>query len=184
MQEFTIWDSQIDLADWEDYFSDEEVLEAYGRELDEWEKYRIAEELNGDYLDDERMNLNIELPEDIVVIASLGLWNGRRGAYKLLRGNISNCLYPTYDFAKFYVDEKMDLCGQESHHDGTNYYTYRMWKPGISHTTRRNFLRKVIDGTVTRRDITRVTKRLGDYVNDVYGFYTPKTRKKSAAAAA
>ncbi len=46
-------------------------------------------EINGDYLDDERMNLDVQLSQPILVIADLGLWHGRRMGYKEIpSGNI------------------------------------------------------------------------------------------------
>ena len=39
-------------------------------------------EINNRYLDDERVNLNIQLDQPILVIADLGLWNGRRPGYQ------------------------------------------------------------------------------------------------------
>ncbi|MGE4353904.1 MAG: hypothetical protein AB7D36_07465, partial [Oscillospiraceae bacterium] len=51
-------------------------------------------EINGEYLSDERMNLNIQLPRSIIIIADLGLLNGRFSAYKMIgSGNIRDCLY-------------------------------------------------------------------------------------------
>ena len=46
-------------------------------------------ERNGEYLDDERMNLDIQLDKPILVIVDLGLWNGRYSGYKEIKsGNI------------------------------------------------------------------------------------------------
>ena len=46
-------------------------------------------EINNRYLDDERVNLNIQLDQPILVIADLGLWNGRRTGYQeISSGNI------------------------------------------------------------------------------------------------
>lgn len=39
-------------------------------------------ERNSEYLDDERMNLDIQLDKPILVIVDLGLWNGRYSGYK------------------------------------------------------------------------------------------------------
>ena len=46
-------------------------------------------DLNHDYLEDERVNLNIQLPQPIICIADLGRWNGRFSGYKeIASGNI------------------------------------------------------------------------------------------------
>lgn len=54
--------------------------------------------------------------------------------------------------------------------DGTNHYLYRVFKPDVSDTRKKNFLEKVLRGTVTRADITRITQRLGDKIAEVYGW--------------
>lgn len=130
-----------------------------------------AERINADHLDDERANLNIPTENEIVVIADLGLWNGRRMAYKLLKGNVSNCLYFSRDGegGRWYCDS-YNLLGEEYHHDGTNYYTYRERRSDISYDAWKNFLNKLYDGTATKRDISRYTKSLLPYVKEVYGW--------------
>ena len=45
-----------------------------------WEMF--GDDLN-DWLADERMNLNWQIEGEIVAIASLGLWHGRRLGYKI-----------------------------------------------------------------------------------------------------
>ena len=72
-------------------------------------------------------------------------------------------------------DERMnldipDLCCEAIHHDGTDHYLYRVFKPDISDTRKENFLNKICRGTVTRADITRITRRLGDKIAEVYGW--------------
>ena len=133
-------------------------------------------ELNAEYLEDERANLNIEVGDEILIIASLGLWDGRKMAYKLLhKTNIKDCLTGTCgDYVTWFVDDRGDLMCRDIHHDGTNIYTYRAWKPGITETQKENFCEKVYQGTATRKDITRYTRKIGTYVADVYGW---KVRK-------
>ena len=72
-------------------------------------------------LDDERANLNIEVGEEIIIIADLGLWDGRHQAYKLLRStNIADCLTGTVgDYVTWFVDDRGDLMCRDCHHDGT-----------------------------------------------------------------
>ena len=130
-------------------------------------------ETNAEYLEDERANLDINVPEGIIAIADLGLWNGRRMAYKEIGDNISDCLYGTVrgqSSCTWYVDELGDLACEESHHDGTNHYIYRAWKPGVTYDQQDALLNKLYDGTATRRDITRYTRRLGDDIAEVYGW--------------
>ena len=61
-------------------------------------------ETNADYLSDERVNLNIQLSQPILVIADLGLWNGRRMGYKEIpSGNIRDCLSGGYDYTSLTI---------------------------------------------------------------------------------
>ena len=130
-----------------------------------------AYDLNYEYLADERINLDKKVDGEIVIIGDLGLWDGRRIGYKLLGNNIKDCFEMGRDCmeAEWYCD-RYDLAGVEHHHDGTNYYTYRMRKPNISETSWENFLDKIYRGVVTSKDITRYTKSLRPYIAEVYGW--------------
>ena len=134
-------------------------------------------ETNSDYLSDERVNLNIQLSQPIIVIGDLGLWHGRVMGYKEVpSGNIRDCLYADTDFTEWYVDRYGDLRADAAHHDGTNHYLYRVFKDGVSETQMDNFKAKLSHGRATRADITRLTRRLGDEIAAVYGFDIPKQR--------
>lgn len=172
-----IWsDIDLDLDDWD------ELREEYP-EYSEDDLYALAHEINGEYLDDERTNLDIQLSQPIVVIGDLGLWNGRRQGYKLIEsGNIKDCLYSDTDMTEWYVDRYGDLRADAVHHDGTNYYLYRVFKDGVTEAQKENLLEKVYRGRATRADITRVTRRLGDEIGRVYGWDFP-TRQVSERSA-
>ena len=158
-----IWSARPDFEDWK-----ADLREEYP-DVSEDDLYRIMYETNNEYLEDERANLNIRLPEEIVCIAELGLWNGRHSGYNIIGEYIADCLYSNYD-PTWFVDEYGDLRCDDIHHDGTNHYVYRMWKPGITESAKNTFLGKIYDGTVTRADIQRYTRRIGDYIADVYGW--------------
>lgn len=161
-----IW-SNINL-NYEDWRAD---LEEDHPDLSEDERYELMYQINADYLDDERMNLNVQLNEPILVIADLGLWNGRFCGYKeIASGNIRDCLFSDTDLTEWFVDGNGDMRADAIHHDGTNHYLYRAYKDGISDTQRENLKEKIYNGTATRADITRVTRRIGDEVAKVYGF--------------
>lgn len=165
MYRHVIWSSDVDVDDYKEWLEEEYP------DASETEKWELAEEANDMRLDDERENLNIQLNDDILVIANLGLWNGRHSGYKVLSsGNIKDCLYSNADYNTWYLDDRGDLCCDAVHHDGTNYYTYREWKPGVSEVQKENLLDKIYYGKATRRDITRVTRRLGDDIARVYGW--------------
>lgn len=132
--------------------------------------WRIMWETNAEYLEDERLNLDINVPEGIIAIADLGLWNGRRMGYKEVGYNINECLSSDTDYATWYVDDLGDLACEAIHHDGTNHYIYRAWKPGVTYDQADALLNKIYYGTATRKDITKLTRRLGDDIAEVYGW--------------
>ena len=161
MKKYIIWSSYVDPDDWEDYMdpnlTDEQIWGA------------IYEE-NSNLLMDERINLDIQLDDEIVIIANLGLWNGNFGGYHIVHsGNIKDCLCSSYD-PTWFVDQNGDFRCDETHHDGTNHFLYRTWKSGLSDAKKENFLNKCLDGKVTRRDITNMTMRIGDKIANVYGW--------------
>ena len=170
---------------WSDYALDYEdwrgVLESEYPDLSENERVAQMYEMNGDYLDDERANLNIQLPQPIIVIRDLGLWYGRRMGYKEIEsGNISDCLYSDTDYSTWYVDKLGDLRCDAIHHDGTNHYLYRTYKDGVRDSQIDLLKEKLYRGIATRADITRVTRRLGDDIAKVYGFSIPWQRQAAS----
>ncbi len=165
-----IWSNHyIDYEDWREY------LESEFPELTDDQRYYKMLEINDDYLNDERVNLNIQLSEPILLIADLGLWDGHHSGYKEIKsGNIRDCLYPNHDYATFYVDRLGDLRCEDIHHDGTNRYLFRVFKEGTSDEQRYNLEEKLFLGKATRADITRITRRLGDEIGKVYGWSFPQ----------
>lgn len=92
-------------------------------------------------------------------------------------GNIKECFYSDCDCNEWYVDKLGDLRCEAVHHDGTNYYLYRVFKDNVSEEQIENLKWKIYCGKATRADITRVTKRLGDDIAKVYNITVPKQRK-------
>ena len=142
-----IWSNEnLDYEDWRD-----SLAEDYP-DLTEAQREALMYELNADYLDDERTNLNIQLSQPILVIADLGRWNGRVMDYK------------------------------EIPSDGTNHYLYRTYKDGVTEEQIDRLKGKIYNGTATRADITRLTSRLGDEIARVYGWEIPKPKLKQQEA--
>ena len=174
-----IW-SNYDL----DYSDLKDDLEENYPELSEDERFDIMYEQNNDYLDDERCNLNIQLPRPILLIADIGKWDGRYNGYTEIKsGNIRDCLYSSMDYNKWYVDRYGDLRCDAVHHDGTNHYIYRVYKDGVSDTQIENLQWKILEGKATRADITRLTDRLGDEIGKVYGWEFPQRNVREAVGA-
>ena len=168
-----IWSNyDLDYENWRD------DLEAEYPDMSEEERISLMYEINGNYLDDERANLSIQLSQPILMIADIGRWNGRYSGYgEIKSGKISDCLYSELDYATWYVDKLGDLRCDAIHHDGTNHYLYRVYKPGIRESQIDLLKEKLYEGKATRADITRITRRLGDEIAKVYGFSIPKQRQ-------
>ena len=180
-----IWSNMnLEADDWRDGYK--EYLEINGLDddpNDEDKLYEYMVETNDEYLSDERINLNLQLSQPIIVIGDLGRWNGRVSGYKMIdSGNIKDCLYSDTDYTEWYVDKYGDLRADAVHHDGTNHYLYRVFKDGVTDTQIENLQDKIYNGKATRADITRVTKRLGDDIAGVYGFPIPKQRQPNEQA--
>lgn len=162
--EHIIWQNMdLDIEDYLDFLSEE-----YPEVTDENEQMDLITELNNLYLDDERENLDIQLGNPIIVIADLGLWNGRKSGYRIIKsGNIKDILSDqNCDYVKWYCDRyNCKFAGH--HHDGTNCYIYREVKDmdKIDILTE-----KLYNGTATQADITRYTKSIRPHIARVYGW--------------
>ncbi len=169
-----IWsDYYLDFEDWRE-FLEEEYPDYADHELVD-----IMYKTNDEYIDDERYNLDIPLNRTIIVIGDLGLWNGRRMGYKEIQsGNIKDCLYSDTDYSTWYVDKDGDLRCEAIHHDGTNYYRYRVYKRDVTDEQIEDLKEKLYCGRATEADILSVTDRLGDEIGKVYGWQFANETKK------
>lgn len=169
MTKHVIWQNyDVDPDDYQDFLE-----EYYPEVTDEYEKQRLVEDLNYEYLEDERLNLDIELGEQILIIADLGLWDGQHKGYReTIWSNIKDALQFESDceYAKFFVDEYGDLCSKQSHHDGTHELLYRTWKPTLSFWEREKFLEAIVADQLTTSMIDQYTNSIGKKVMEVYGW--------------
>lgn len=170
MKKHIIWSNMnLDIEDWRDSYK--EIAEENGWDEDtndDYNLYRYMIETNDMYLDDERMNLDKVVEGRILVIADLGLWNGRKSAYKIVgSGNIKDILGFTYDCAEFYGDG-YNIRGTEVHHDGTNHYLYRVIREDRNI---QNLLDDIYDGKeYTMKKLNYYTKSLYKDVAKIYGW--------------
>ena len=186
-RKYIIWSNEnLDTEDWKESFK--EFIEMNNLDIDpndEEKLHKYMVETNDEYLSDERINLNINVPgtDTILVIADLGFWDGRCSAYREIHADkISDCLYimdRDTDYATWYLDNRGDFCCDQIHHDGTNHLCYRAYKPNMTEAQKENLKAKLYIGTATRADITRVTQRLGDEIAKVYGWDIPKSKTES-----
>ena len=103
-----IWsDMHLDVDDWrEGYKEFLEINELDADPNDEQALYEWMEETNYDYLSDERVNLNVQLSQPIIVIGDIGRWNGRVMGYKdIPSGNIQDAKQ-FYEETYHFIEEK------------------------------------------------------------------------------
>lgn len=173
-----IWSNEnIDIDEYKENI-DPEIAE----DMTDSELWEAAYEENSFWLDDERANLNIQLDEEILVIANLGLWNGRHNAVKVIKsGKIADCLYDSCDYLTWYCDE-YNFRAEAAHHDGRNYYLYRAFRPGLSDEQKENFIDALRYNEANERMIRRYTVSLQPIIAKVYGWKIHDfTRKEKTA---
>jgi hypothetical protein len=173
-----IWsNTDLDLKDWIDDFK------ADYPDLSEEEYSAMMLERNGEYLSDERENLNIQIDDDILVIGDIGRWDGRRMGYKVIEtGKLSDCLSSECDYAEWYVDREGEFRGREIHHDGTNYMYYRKFKADADYDDRAELMDQIYHGVAKQEDIDRLTEKLGETVGAVYGWDFPTHKEEQVKA--
>lgn len=135
-----------------------------------WDDELDDPDMLGEYLEYERANLNVKLGAPIIVIADLGLWNGRRKGYKIINsGNIKDCLYDDCDYITWYCD-RYNFRAVACHHDGINRYLYRELRESLTFAQRENFLYKLVHNEANERMIRRYTKSIRPEIAKVYGW--------------
>ena len=164
MKRHVIWSNRnLDINDWKDFLEEE-----YPEVTDEYEQYELISEMNMEYLRDERCNLSEKVDGRILVIADLGLWDGRRQGYKILDNTISDILYDENgEYLEWYGDG-YNIKATVSHHDGTNYYEYRVIREDRNIE---NLLDAIYNGEeINRKKLNYYTKSLYPYIAKIYGW--------------
>lgn len=169
---------------WDELMSEEEeqelVQEFRGNpeydNMSEDELRSLANDLHSDYLEDEKANLSgIEVPNGLILTGSIQRWNGcHYGALvpENTPDTIAECLRGFCDcvsYLTFYVEDGEFLI-REAHHDGTNLYRVRAWKPEIDEDQKDEFWGDFYDGKDIGPQLEDMTFRVGDLIGDVYGW--------------
>ena len=167
-QKHIIWSNiDLDLDDWYDDLHEE--YPALGEEGLRDMMYQY----NFEYFSDAQSQLDMYVGSPILVLANLGLWDGRhRGFGEIKSGNIKDCMETDYEYAEWYVDENGEFASRQIHHDGTNYYRYRRYLPDATEDEIYDLKEKLYDGTATEDDLDAVTEPLGSLVGAVFGWNT------------
>ena len=158
----TIWSNDnIDIKDWEDFLEEE-----YPEVTDDYEKFRICSEMNDEYLEDEKMNLNKELGNQIVIIGEIERWDGRRHGYLFAGSTNLNGIFKHTcgDYCSWFVEDDELKC-IDAHHDGTNIYTYRLLKKDVTDDDFEDLAYDGLDNAVEK-----YTEPMGHYVKEIYGW--------------
>ncbi len=142
--------------------------------------YNKCYELSQFWYEDERTNLkSLDEDNELICIASLGLWDGRTNAYK---DNITSLTY-SLNYGKdiqeieTFVDDYGNLYQTAVHHDGQNHYLFRYLKNTLSDTQRENFLNKIYYGKITKKDISHYTRKAGLKIANMYGWKVKGVKK-------
>lgn len=147
-------------SDEEDYDTEEQFNEIA---FNEW-VYSYMDEL----LYAERINLKVQTKNNLVICATLGLWDGAVNYVgKVLPTNwINDLLYADYDDVEWYCDDD-DFQGRMYHHDGRNHYIYRELKDGVDEDEVRNLMyNRKFDYDAMEKYTTSVRP----YIAEVYGW--------------
>ena len=171
MKKHIIWSNMnLDIDDWRDGYKEWlEINEIDDRDPeDEDAIYNYMIEANDEYFNDEQMNLDKAVEGRILVIGNLGLWHGRIQGYKIIdRKNLNSILSFQYDYFEIYGDG-YNIRATEHHHDGTNYYEYRMIREDRNID---NLLEAIYNGEeISRKKLNYYTKSLYKNVAEIYGW--------------
>lgn len=182
MKKHLIWsnyDLDIDSEDFKDFLKENDL--EHLSESQQWET--LYEESNFD-LECERDNfkeINETLPfmsndyyvgYKILAVASLGLWNGRRTAYKFF-DSLEDILSSDCDFCEWYCDTQLRFKG--SHHDGNNYYAYYLFKGDSDECYNTEGAQKFLDDLYYGNPISKArwykyTRSIAPYIKKYYGW--------------
>ena len=157
----------INPDDWKEEYK--EIAEENGWEEDTDDENNlwnyIGEELDR-YRDDERMNLDVPTNGRILAIADLGLWNGRKQGYRILKENVNSIFNIGEDYSEYYSDG-YNIKATLTHHDGTNYIEYREIREDRNIN---NLLIAIFNGEkISRKKLNYYTRSLLPYVSKAYG---------------
>lgn len=182
---FLIWDSE-----YSGYLACVQAIESLREEYPDAtddQLMRMAYESNEEQLNIERETLSAIKPVNgILAVARLGLWSGHPLA--VLPGSDRDTLQTVADCLKsfvqsdtdicFYLNENGDLSTRETHHDGTNIYTFRAWKPGVTDEQKEALLDDIYEQKPDAfEQVQALTTRLGDDIAAIYGWDIPAEDK-------
>ena len=169
MKERIIYDNtNVNEEDYRESFED--WCEINDLDQEEQDLYDFVQDELGRWIENEVMNLDKPCG-DILVIADLGFWDGRKQGYRVIKRGKVNAIFKVlgsdYGYFKFYCDT-YHVRATLHHHDGTHYLTFYEVKDGKNIQP---LLNKIYDGEeVTNKEINRYCRSLRPKVAKVYGW--------------
>ena len=167
MKKRIIW-SNIDInpEDWVDGYKETAEINGWDEDTDDEDNlWDYIHDSLAQYLDDERMNLDIPTDGRIICIADLGLWYGREQGYRIFGKNVNTIFGQHYDYTEWYSDG-YNIRAIDSHHDGVNYYEFREIREDRNI---QNLLYAIYSGKkITRKMLNYYTRSLHSRVAKVY----------------
>ena len=125
-----IWNSNT--YDWDREEMKQEYEEIYGETPSEEELNSFIEDKNNIFLDNERYNVECYEKEHetktYVILADLGLWNGRAAGGKVIKG-LWNAISKCFEDYNHIYEYRRRLCVDAVHHDGTNHFQIKELTP-------------------------------------------------------
>ena len=149
---------------------------AEGVDITEDDIYNYINDSSQIWFDDEKINLDVDTDngENIIAIADMGLWNGRRIGYKDLSTNTKDILAvrSICDYITIYYDTTdRQVKGKGVHHDGTNYVTFRKWKSNLSDNQKDKLYNAMYNGDSDyEKLLKRYTTSISKEVKKIYGW--------------
>lgn len=119
---------------------------------------------------DEVQNLNKELGSQVIAIAQMGTWQGRRQGYKRLGSNLTTIFSVSEQRNEWYSNGK-DILSTQIHHDGRNHIIFRLLRTDRTREGIEKFLKDIYDGKeITPRKLSAYTTSLHPHVASIYGW--------------
>ena len=147
----------------------DEYEKAYEPEEYSWERFYDDIAL---WLEDEQANLDWQIEGTIVAIASVGTWRGRRTGYKIVGDKLSDIFNISEDCNEYYCDQD-DCHAVCSHHDGTNYITYRVFRGSGDEIDE-----LLYSGADFEADVRKHSHSLMPYIADIFGWKRDRRMKR------
>ena len=133
--------------------NDNEVQERLYQDI--WEMYDVT-----------KIDLDKQLPNNIIALGTVGLWSGKVSGGKVLGNNLNEILYTDNCDELKIVYDRYNVHGVLANHDGQHEMIYRMVKVGIDANS---LLRRHIKKPLTNKELSRYTVSLVPAIKEIYG---------------